>query len=49
MARVWSPSFVLIPRMIARCFASRAILGRCSPIIIPGTLVWIGLNGPLLA
>src|SRR3954453_2487151 len=35
--------------MIASSLTSRATLGRCSPIKIPGTPVWIGLNGPPLA
>ena len=49
MARPWSPSLELIERMMARSLAWRASFGKCGPSSIPGTVVWIGLNGPLLA
>ena len=35
---MWSPSLVLIPRMIARSLTSLATFGRCSPTRMPGTL-----------
>ena len=34
---------------MAMCFMCLAIFGRCSLILMPGTLVSISLNGPPLA
>src|SRR5262249_40257742 len=49
VAREWSASLVLIERMIAIRFICLASLGRCSPILMPGTEVAISLNLPPLA
>src|SRR5204863_9435492 len=46
VARVWSPSLLVMDRIIARWSASLAICEKCSLIWMPGTLVLIGLNGP---
>src|SRR5262245_61002800 len=46
VARVWSPSLVVIERMTAQCSICFASFGRCSEISIPGTDVSIALYGP---
>jgi hypothetical protein len=47
--RLWSPSFVDIPRMTASRSPHLAICGRCSLILRPGAVVEISLNGPPLS
>jgi hypothetical protein len=46
VARPWSPSLVLIDRMIAMSFICPASLGRCCEILMPGAAVSIAWNGP---